>query len=610
MEPGVVYRGDGRCTFTVWAPRVEIVEVRIFTPEEKTIPMHRTGRGYWRADVENVYPGATYMYVLDRDTLRPDPASHFQPEGVHKPSQVIDHSTFSWEDDAWRGRDISEFVIYELHVGTFTPGGTFRAINPNLDELIDLGITAIELMPVSQFPGARNWGYDGVYPYAVQNSYGTPDDLKQLINECHKRGLAVILDVVYNHLGPEGNYLRDFGIYFTGKYSTPWGEAINFDDEHSDEVKKYFIDNAIYWFEKFHFDALRLDAVHAIYDMSAKHVLQCLAERTEACSRKHKRKFYLIAESDLNDTRIIKPIELGGYGLDAQWSDDFHHSVHALFTGEKSGYYKDFGGVDHLAKALHEGFVYDGKYSEFRLRSHGNSSRERPAEQFVICTQNHDQVGNRMMGERLTTLVTFDKLKLIAGLMLTSPYIPLIFMGEEYGEDNPFLYFVSHSDPDLVEAVRKGRREEFSEFHARGEAPDPQDEKTFERSRLDHAKKNHGHHKILLNFYKKLLTLRREIPALSILNKDNLDVFGFENDRVLVIHRWKQEDQTLIVFNTKREPVTVKTMANRNKWRIFINSAAREWGGESKTTDDIIHPEDDLTVDGFSFVLLRSVNNL
>ncbi len=607
MTLGANYQEDDFCTFVVWAPRAEIVELKLYTPHEKTLPMHRIGKGYWKIEADAISPGTTYMYALDRDTVRPDPASHFQPEGVHKPSQVIDHTTFNWQDDSWRGLDIADYVIYELHTGTFTPGGTFHAIIPKLDELKDTGITAIELMPVGQFPGERNWGYDAVYPYAIQNSYGTPDELKNLINECHNRKMAVIMDVVYNHLGPEGNYLRDFGAYFTEKYTTPWGEAVNYDDEHSDEVKKYFIDNAIYWFEKFHIDALRLDAVHAIYDMSAKHFLHCLSDRTKECSRKHKRKFYLIAESDLNDIRIIRPPELGGYGLDAQWSDDFHHSLHALFTGEKSGYYKDFGSIEHLAKSLKDGFVYDGQYSEFRLRSHGNSSRERPAEQFVICSQNHDQVGNRMLGERLSTLLSFEKLKLIAGLLIASPYVPLIFMGEEYGEENPFQYFVSHSDPGLIEAVRRGRSEEFSEFHAVGEAPDPQDDGTFERSKLDHSKKNNGHHKILLEFYKKLLTLRRQIPALSTLSKNNLDVFGFENDRVLVMRRWKDNDHILVVFNMNADSVTVKLLAYRKKWQMVIDSSAHEWGGNGYTTETVLYPEDDLTVNGFSFVLLRSM---
>jgi len=607
MALGATYKGNGNCSFVVWVPNANVVELKLITPLKKTIPMYRTGRGYWKVEAEGVEPGTTYMYVLDRDTIRPDPASHYQPEGVHKASQVIDHTSFPWEDAAWRGVDLAEYVIYELHVGTFTPEGTLHAIIPKLDGLKDLGITALELMPVAQFPGNRNWGYDGVYPYAVHNTYGTPDDMKKLVNECHKKGISVILDVVYNHLGPEGNYLRDFGKYFTNKYTTPWGEAVNFDDEYSDEVKKYFIDNALYWFEQFHIDALRLDAVHAIYDMSAKHILQCLAESTAECSRKHKRKFYLIAESDLNDTRIIRSPALGGYGIDAQWSDDFHHSIHALFTGEQFGYYKDFGNIEHLTKAIKNGFVYDGQYSEFRKRSHGNSSLETPAEQFVICTQNHDQVGNRMMGDRLTTLVTFDKLKLIAGLMLTSPYIPLIFMGEEYGEDNPFQYFVSHTDPDLVEAVRKGRQEEFSEFHAQGEAPDPQDEKTFERSRLDHTKKDRAHHTILLKFYKKLLTLRREIPTLGHLNKKDFDVFGFENDRVLVVRRWKNDDQILGIFNLNPDAVTVTLLAYKNKWRTMLNSADEEWGGEVKSPDEILHPEDNLTVEGFSFVLLRNL---
>jgi maltooligosyltrehalose trehalohydrolase len=608
MRLGAHYTAaNGRCIFTVWAPRADIVELKLFTPHEKTIPMHHADRGYWQTEVERIEPGSTYMYLLNREVPRPDPVSNYQPEGVHRPSQVIDHASFTWRDDAWRGLDIADYVIYELHVGTFTSEGTFKAIIPKLDELHDLGITAIELMPVGQFPGDRNWGYDGAYPFAVQNSYGTPDDLKNLVNECHARGLAVIMDVIYNHIGPEGNYLRDFGPYFTDRYITPWGEAINFDGEQSDEVKKYFIDNALYWFEDFHFDALRLDAVHAIFDMTAKHFLRLLAERTEECSRRHKRKFYLIAESDLNDSRIIQSPELGGYGLDAQWSDDFHHSVHALCTGERSGYYKDFGTITQLVKSLREGYVYTGQYSAFRRRSHGNPSRAIPAERLIVCTQNHDQVGNRMLGERLTTLVDFERQKLIAGLLITSPYIPMLFMGEEYGENNPFLYFVSHTDPDLVAAVRSGRREEFTEFHESGEAPDPQDHSTFLKSKLDHTKKSRGKHKILLDFYKKLLTLRREIPALRNLNKDDLEVFGFETDRVLVMRRWKDNDHTLIVFNLNPTSVTIKLLAYGTRWNLRLNSAAQKWGGESKTIAESFQPEDDLVVEKFSFIILRTV---
>jgi len=607
MRLGANYHGNGACTFIVWAPRVEFVELKLFTPDEKTVPMHRIGKGYWKAELDDVQPDATYMYVLDRNTGRPDPASHYQPEGVHKPSQVIDHQSFQWSDQQWRGIDLADYVVYELHVGTYTSEGTFKSIILKLDDLKDLGITAIEIMPVSQFPGNRNWGYDGVFPYAVQNSYGSVNDLKHLIDECHKRNMAVILDVVYNHLGPEGNYLRDFGPYFTNKYSTPWGDALNFDDEHSDEVKRFFIENALYWFDIFHFDALRLDAIHAIYDMSAKHFLHRLADSTKDLSRKHRRTYYLIAESDLNDTRIIRSPEIGGYGIDAQWSDDFHHAIHSLCTGENSGYYKDYGSIEHIAKSLKDGFIYDGKYSEFRQRAHGNSSRDCSADQFIICVQNHDQVGNRMMGERLTSLIDFEKLKLVAGILLTSPYIPLLFMGEEYGEDNPFLYFVSHTDPDLVEAVRKGRREEFSEFHSAGKAPDPQDEKSFKQSILDHTKKNSGHHKLLLEFYKKLLTLRREIPALRNLDKEKLDVFGFENDRVLVVRRWLDDNHTLAIYNFNSNEITIKMLAYNNRWRFLINSADKKWGGEHTIKDSTIHPENELRIEGFSFVLLENI---
>jgi maltooligosyltrehalose trehalohydrolase len=607
MKLGARYTGRGDCTFVVWAPRAESVAVRTLSPDERTIPMNRIDRGYWRAETSDLKPGTRYRYVLDRSIERPDPASHFQPEDVHGASEVIDHTSYRWTDSAWRGRDLSEYIVYELHVGTFTPGGTFNAIIPKLDELRELGITALELMPVAQFPGSRNWGYDGVYPYAVQSSYGTPDDFKNLVNECHARDMAVILDVVYNHIGPEGNYLRDFGPYFTGKYTTPWGEAINYDDEESDEVRKFFIDNARYWFEEFHVDALRLDAVHAIYDMSAVHFLRALTDRTEELSRREKRKFYLIAESDLNDTRIITHRELGGYGVDAQWCDDFHHSLHAFFTGERFGYYKDFGGVEHIVKTLKDGFVYDGRYSRFRRRSHGNSSRALPAERFVVCSQNHDQVGNRMTGERLTSLVTFEQIKLIAGLTILSPYIPLLFMGEEYGEDNPFLYFVSHSDPDLVEAVRKGRRDEFREFHAKGEAPDPQDAKTFERSRLDHAKKSSGNHKLLLSYYTALLRIRREHGALSSPDKTGLEVFGFENEGVLVMRRVRDDDDVLVITNLRDEPVTVKMAAYGKTWRLLLDSSTIPWGGERQPAGEIIRPEDEIGIEKCTIVVLGKI---
>jgi maltooligosyltrehalose trehalohydrolase len=359
-------------------------------------------------------------------------------------------------------------------VGTFTPEGTFEAIIPHLDELRELGITAVELMPVAQFPGTRNWGYDGVYPFAVQNSYGGPEGLKRLVNACHGRGIAVVLDVVYNHLGPEGNYLWDFGPYFTDRYKTPWGSAINFDGPHSDPVRRLFIENALYWVTEFRMDGLRIDAVHGILDFSAYPFLEELASAVHEKAERLNRRVYVIAESDLNDTRVIRSRELGGYGLDAQWNDDFHHALHTLLTEDQTGYYQDFGRLGDLVKAFREGFVCSGQYSSYRRRRHGNSSRDIPAGCFVVFAQNHDQVGNRMRGERLSQLVCRERMKLAAGVVFLSPFIPLLFMGEEYGETAPFPYFISHSDADLVEAVRRGRREEFAAFGWSQEPPDPQ----------------------------------------------------------------------------------------------------------------------------------------
>ena len=410
----------------------------------------------------------------------------FSLRGVHGPSEIID-PRFPWEDDSWNGLPLSKYLLYELHVGAFTPDGTFKAIIPYLDYLLNLGITAVEIMPVAQFPGSRNWGYDGVYPYAAQNSYGGPDALKRLINACHLRGMAVVLDVVYNHLGPEGNYLWDFGPYFTDKYKTPWGPAINLDGPFSDEVRKFFIENALHWVTDFHIDALRVDAVHGMLDFSARHFLEELADVVHEQGERLARRVYVMSEGDLNDSRIIRSRDVGGYGLDAQWNDDFHHALHALLTHERSGYYGDFGELRHMIKALRDGFVYSGEYSAYRKRRHGNQSADLPARRFVVFCQNHDQVGNCAMGARLTQLVTMEGLKLAAGTVLLSPFIPLLFMGEEYGETSPFPYFVSHSDQSLVEAVRKGRREEFKAFEWPGEPPDPQAESTFMSAKVDHS---------------------------------------------------------------------------------------------------------------------------
>ena len=608
MKHGINYLENGKYEFNLWAPFLSKVALKIVSPQEKIIPMEKDGKGYWKITVGDTSDKTRYLYQLNGEKERPDPASHFQPEGVHGPSQVIDHDSFRWEDSEWNGIPISAMIIYELHTGTFTPEGTFEAIISRLDELKDMGINVLEIMPIAQFPGERNWGYDGVYPFAVQNSYGGPTGFKWLVNECHKRGIAVILDVVYNHLGPEGNYLRDFGPYFTDKYKTPWGDAINFDDTYSNEVRSFFIENAIHWFRHYHVDALRLDAVHAIFDMGAKHFLHELSERVGEFSSHSGRKFFLIAESDLNDSRIVTPRESSGHGIDGTWCDDFHHSLHTLLTGEKQGYYSDFGEVKHLVKTMREGFVYSGEYSQFRQKNHGNSSKDVPATQFVAFSQNHDQIGNRVLGERLSTLVPHEALKLAAGVVLLSPYIPLLFMGEEYGEDSPFLYFVSHSDPALIEAVRQGRKAEFRNFSWKEEPPDPQSVETFLKSKMDWEKRNKDRHKVLMDFYKHLLSLRKTIPALSSLDKKNLTVNGLEGEKIIFMRRWKDSTHVFIIFNFNCSRVKIIPPVLDGGWEKMIDSSETIWNGPGSLLPKELNAGDEITIRGFGFVMYNKEN--
>jgi len=575
---GAIYLGDGRCSFRVWAPRAQQVELRLVAPDRRIIPLRRGERGYHEVVAESVDPGTLYFYRLDGEKERPDPASRFQPEGVHGPSQVVD-SRFSWDDASWLGLPLRDYIIYELHVGTFTGEGTFAAVVPHLEQLNELGITALEIMPVAQFPGSRNWGYDGTYPFAVQTSYGGLDGLKHLVNASHQRGLAVVMDVVYNHLGPEGNYLEDFAPYFSDRYRTPWGLAINFDGPYSDEVRRFFIENALSWVTEFHVDALRIDAVHAIPDFSARPFLEELAEAVHAQAKRLNRRIYLMAESDLNDSRLIRPPEFGGFGLDAQWNDDFHHALHTLLTGERTGYYEDFGEIRHLAKALREGFVYSGAYSGYRRRRHGNPSVAIPADRFVVFAQNHDQVGNRPGGERLSRLVSFEALKLAAGIVFLSPSIPLLFMGEEYGEIAPFEYFVSHSDPSLIEAVRGGRREEFAAFRWQGAPSDPQDESAFLRAKLNRELQYGGDHRILLEFYRELIRLRKAYPALSTLKKEHLEVEGIDAERVLILRRWSETDEILVVYHLGGDGRTFLLPLPAGRWEKALDSADERWQG-------------------------------
>jgi maltooligosyltrehalose trehalohydrolase len=556
---GACYLGNHRCRFRVWAPKADTVGLFMISPRERRLSMARDERGYYEVESSDVEPGSLYFYRLNGAVDRADPASRFQPRGVHGPSAVVDPS-FDWSPRLPERAGLRDFIVYELHVGTFSAEGTFDGAVARLDEIVSLGATAVELMPVAQFPGDRNWGYDGVFPFAVQVSYGGPSGMRRLVDACHRRGLSVVLDVVYNHLGPEGNYLPDFAPYFTDAYRTPWGDAVNFDGAFSDEVRRYFIDNALYWADEFHIDALRLDAVHAIIDRSPYPFLQELADRAGD-------RIALIAESDANDNRIVRPPPEGGWGLRAQWNDDFHHALHTLLTGESAGYYEDFGSIDHLKKAFEEGFVYSGGYSTYRKRRHGSPSASTGTDRLVVFSQNHDQVGNRMLGERLGVLVSFEALKLAAGAVLLSPYVPLLFMGEEYGETSPFLYFTSHTDPALIEAVREGRRREFAAFGWPGAPPDPQAVETFERSKL-----TRHHDGVLLDFYKELIRVRRGTAALRHPSKADLTVERF--GRCLVV---AAGPAYRIVMNFAREKTAVTLPPGA--WNTLVDSASARWGG-------------------------------
>ncbi|MEX2262989.1 MAG: malto-oligosyltrehalose trehalohydrolase [Bryobacteraceae bacterium] len=611
-EPlGAIRLPDGRCRFLIWAPFAASLEVRIVAPAEKILSLERSHEGYHRVEAENVPADALYLYRFPDGTERPDPASRLQPQGVHGPSQIVD-SSFEWHDAHWTGLALPEYIFYELHVGTFTPEGTFDAVIPSLPYLKDLGITAIEIMPVAQFPGSRNWGYDGVYPFAVQSSYGGPGGLLRLVDACHRQGLAVVLDVVYNHLGPEGNYLSAFGPYFTDRYQTPWGPAINFDGPYSDEVRRYFIENALYWVTDFHIDALRLDAVHAIFDQSAYPFLKELPDAVHARANELLRRIHTVPESALNDVRLIQAPEAGGYGNDAQWNDDFHHSLRTLITEDRDGYYRDFGEFHQLAKAFREGFVHSGEYSPFRRRRHGNSSADIPSERFVVFCQNHDQVGNRMLGERLGASVPLAALKLAAGLVVLSPYLPLLFMGEEYAETAPFLYFVSHTDPGLVEAVRRGRKEEFAAHAWDGESPDPQDEATFARSKLNRSLALRPPHRSVLAFYKELIRLRKSCPALASLSKDCMDVRGLEDERVLFVRRWSESQELVALLHVSSGAARTALPFPTGQWRKLLDSDESRWHGAGCDLPETLRvpPPVRLTLQAWSLALYERTGDL
>lgn len=539
--------------------------------------MRPVGGGYYHACVADLAPGARYFYRLNDAVDRPDPASRFQPEGLHGPSAVTD-SQFAWTDQNWRGRAWQDFVIYESHVGTFSPAGTFGAMIEHLDELVSLGVTAVQLMPVAQFPGGRNWGYDGVHLYAPQNTYGGPWGLKSLVDACHARSLAVVLDVVYNHLGPEGNYLAEFGPYFTDRHRTGWGPAINFDGPGSDAVRDFFVGNAVYWLEEFHIDALRLDATHAIYDESARPLLSELADAVRECGRALNRRVVTIAEHHSNDPRIVRSSQMGGYGLDALLLDDFQHSLQALLTGEQSAYYGDFGRLSDFSKAYQRGFVLTGQHSKYRGCRWGADSADIPADRFVAFAGNHDTVGNRPRAERLGRLVDFEGLKLAAAATILSPAIPFLFMGEEYDDPAPFYFFTSHLDPKLAAAVHAGRDREFLEHGWPTQGVDPQSPETFAASRLNRSLATSGRHAVLWRFYQELLRLRRETPAIRQPAREQGRVTVMEDERVLIAERHADGETVFIGWNFGDVALDISPhLPSEVAWQILLDSSASQW---------------------------------
>jgi maltooligosyltrehalose trehalohydrolase len=524
-------------TFDVWAPDHERVRLRALGSDHE---MTQVGDGTWRVTVPEAGPGVDYAYLLeDDDTPLPDPRSRWQPEGVHGPSRLYDPLAYEWGDEGWTGRQLAGSVIYELHIGTFSPEGTFTGAIRRLDHLVELGVDLVEVLPVNAVNGAHNWGYDGVDWFAVHEPYGGPDGFKSFVDACHQRGLGVLLDVVYNHLGPSGAYLPRFGPFFKPGRSN-WGDLVNLDGPGSQPVRRLILDNALMWLDEYHVDGLRLDAVHALVDLGAVHLLEEMAVEVEALSTHLRRPLSLIAESDQNDPRLVRSRDASGYGLTAQWDDDIHHALHALLTGERQGYYADFGTLATLAKAWTGAFVHDGTYSSFRGHRHGRQIDRgaTPAYRFVAFLQDHDQVGNRASGERLSQLLPPALLKVGAGLLLTSPFTPMLWMGEEWGASTPWRFFTSHPEPELAASVARGRREEFaSHGWNTDDVPDPQDPETFRRSKLDWSEVDGDGHRDVLHWYRRLIVLRRQRPELTDPRLHRVEVAYDDEARWAVVTR-------------------------------------------------------------------------
>jgi maltooligosyltrehalose trehalohydrolase len=585
--------------FSLWAPTATTVSVQIATgvaAGDHDMVRCASDRGVWEISIAAAKAGDRYGYRIDGGDPLPDPVSRSQPDGVHALSAIVDPSDFHWTDEAWRGVSMADFVLYEIHVGTFTPEGTFDGAIARLPDLLALGVTAIEIMPIASFPGRRNWGYDGVHLYAPQESYGGAEGFRRFVNAAHGHGIGVVLDVVYNHVGPEGNYLDRFGPYFTDVYRTPWGRSVNYDGAGSDNVRRWAHDNALYWLSEFHVDALRLDAVQGIYDFGSLAFLEELSDEVHQLGRQLGRKVQLIAESDLNDPKLVRPPSEGGFGLDAQWADDVHHTIHTALTGESNGYYGDFKDIATVADVYREPFFYARRYAPHRDRVHGRSPKGVPRQRFIASIQNHDQTGNRPLGERLASLVDPARLRLGAALMLLSPYVPLLFMGEEYGETSPFLYFIEHGDPALVDAVRAGRQQEYDNLGKREAQADPQAEETFLRCKIDWSKRESASGAQLLSLYRDLLALRREEPAMRPGASESFVVGGsdwFTEVRYLP-PRHDMDDYTrsrralLLAFNISPRAEGIPIGAEAvGAWRLRLTTDAADYGGSGQFAEFI-----------------------
>jgi maltooligosyltrehalose trehalohydrolase len=579
MTYGATPLDGGGVQFRVWAPNAREVSVRV---AELKYAMEQQGYDFI-AVISEARAGQYYNFVLEGNQERPDPYSRSQPQGVHGPSEIVDPEVFPWSDLDWKGLALEKYIIYELHTGTFTPEGNFDGIAAKIPYLKELGVTAVELMPVAEFAGNRNWGYDGVDLFAPHSAYGGPKALKALVNTCHRAGIAVVLDVVYNHLGPEGNYLAEFGPYFTDRYRTPWGPAINYDGPGSDGVRRFVIDNALYWLTDYHIDALRLDAIHGIFDNGTTHILTELADCFHEQAGRLGRLAWLIAESDLNDVRVVQPGAVRGFGLDAQWHDEFHHAVISYLTKADRGFLGGFGNLAHLRKAIAEGFVYDGIYSRYRGRKFGTSSRDLSGRQFVVFTQNHDQVANTAQGLRLSEFVSPEYFKMAAAMLICSPYLPLLFMGEEFAETAPFLYFTSFPDANLARAVREGRRREYEAFAVSDIFEDPQDSATFEKSKIAWRLLDEASHAECFQFYRRLITLRKKWPCLSNCRKDLTRVEIDEGAKILRMERTDPAgSRALLVCNFATTESRVALPAPVSGWLLALYSGS--------VTDAIVAP--------------------